>query len=122
MLIELAVAGWMCAVAAPQPTVAVERRPLTSEALIAAIGSEADARGVVRLALASLFAQQHNGRLFVLETQIRDAWLPEVKVAPIEIIRLTDAEMQRHLAACGDYWELFDVTRRDNVVSMMISS
>jgi hypothetical protein len=122
MLVDLVVAGWMCAVAAPRPTVQVERPPLTSEAIIAAIGSEDDARQVVRLVLGGLFAQQSNGGLFVLASQIRDAWLPETKVAGIEMIRLTDAEVQGHLAACGDYWELFDVTKRDNVVSMMASS
>ena len=118
MVVELVVASWMCAVAA-QPTLPVERSPLTSEAIIAAIGSEADAREVVRLVLGGLSAQQSGGRLFVLASQIREAWLPETNVPAMEIIRLTDAEIQRHLATCGDYWELFDVAKRDNVASMM---
>src|SRR5438045_3974807 len=79
-------------------------------------GSEADAREVVKLILGSLFEQRPNGRYFVLATQIREAWLPALKT--IDTIRLTDSEVQRHLATCGDYWALADVTKRDNVVSM----
>ena len=120
MALELIVASWLCAVAAPQPTLQVGRPPLTSEAIAAAIGSEADAREVVRLVLGSLFGQQSSGRFFVLASQVREAWLPEPTA--IEIIRLTDADVQRHLATCGDYWGLFDVTKKDNVVSMTAGS
>jgi len=119
MVLGLIVASWMCAVAAPQPTLQAERPPLTTEAIIAAIGREDDAREVVRRVLGSLF-QQSSGRHFVLARQIRETWLPELTVS--EIIRLTDADVQEHLASCGDYWSLFDVTRRENVVSMTAGS
>src|SRR3954463_14055479 len=116
MALELIVASWLCAVAAPQPPLQVERLPLTSEAIAAALGNELDAREVVRLVLGSLFGQQSSGRYFVLASQVREAWLPEPKA--IEIIRLTEADVQRHLATCGDYWALSDVTKKDNVVLM----
>jgi len=84
---------------APQPALQVERPLLNSEATVAAIGSEAGAREVVRLVLGSLFRQRSSGRHFVLASQVREACLPEIKV--IEITRLTDAEVQRHLATLG---------------------
>ena len=99
MAFELIVSSWLCAVAPPQPTLQVERPPLTSAAIAAAIGSEAGAREVIRLVLGSMFGQQSSGRYFVLATQVREAWLPDTKAT--EIIRLTDVDVQRHLAACG---------------------
>jgi hypothetical protein len=93
-------------------------RPVTSDGIVAAIGSDADARHVIQLVLANLLAQRSN-REFVLASQISANWLPSL--GRVEIIRLADTAVDRHLAACGRYWVVFDVNRADNVVSLKVS-
>jgi hypothetical protein len=107
------------AVAAPLSAPQIEP-PLvtTSQGIVTAIGSEADARQVVKLVLGRTFEPYKSLRHYVLASQVREAWLPNRTA--IQIGRLAEADIQRHLATCGRYWVLFDITRKDNVVSMKI--
>jgi hypothetical protein len=93
-------------------------RPVTSDAIVAAIGTDADAGDVLQLVLANLLAQGSR-REFVLATQISAHWLPSL--SRVEIVRLADTAVDPHLAACGSYWLVFDVKRTDNVVSLKVS-
>jgi hypothetical protein len=93
-------------------------RPMTSEAIVASIGTDADARDVIRLVLAELLAQGSR-REFVPATQISGHWLPTL--SRVEIVRLADTTVEPHLAACGSYWFVADVKRTDNVVSLQMS-
>jgi hypothetical protein len=103
---------------APQPPPQLLPRPVTSEAIVAAIGTDADARDVIQLVLSKLLAQG-SSREFVLATQISAHWLPSL--SRVEVIRLADTAVDPHLAACGSYWFVFDVKRTDNVVSLKVS-
>jgi hypothetical protein len=93
-------------------------RPMTSDAIVAAIGTDGDARDVIQLVLAKLLAQG-SSREFVLDTQISAHWLPSL--SRVQIIRLADTAVDAHLAACGLYWFVSDVKRTDNVVSLKVS-
>jgi hypothetical protein len=106
------------ATVAMQPPSQVLPHPVTSDRIVAAIGSDADARDVVRLVLADLLAQKSN-REFVLASQISADWLP--LLGRVEIVRLEDAAVNQHLATCGRYWVVFDVNRTNNVVSLKVS-
>ena len=113
---KLIFAIWMHAVvAAPQSTPRTEP-PLASQEIVTAIGSEADTRPVVKLVLGDMFVQRYNGlRHHVHESQVREAWLPDR--TRIEVGRLPEKlNVQRQLATCGDYWVLFDVTRKERGV------
>jgi hypothetical protein len=113
-------ATWMCAaVAAPQSAPRIEPSLLTSQMIVTAIGSDADAEQAIKLVLGNMFGQRFTFRNYVLASQVREAWLPRTR---LEIGRPAEADVQRHLATCGDYWVLFDVIRKDSVVSMKIRS
>jgi hypothetical protein len=114
MLIILGCAATVVVQSPSQPS----PRPMTSEAIVAAIGTDADARDVIQLVLAKLLAQGSR-REFVLATQISAPWLPSLD--RVEIVRLADTAVDPHLAACGFYWFVFDVKRTDNVVSLKVS-
>lgn len=58
-------------------------------------------------------------REFVLASQIRTEWLPSIR--GLEFVRLADAEIVRHISACGRYRLVDKVERVDNVVSMMLT-
>jgi hypothetical protein len=119
MIGSLIVTTWLCAtLGAAQPPPQLTPSPLTSEGIIAAIGTESDAREVVKLILGKHFEQRNERREFVLASQIRETWLPAL--TRTSIVRLADADVDRHLATCGRYWVVSDVTRRDNVVSMKV--
>jgi len=107
------------AVAAPLSAPQLEPSLVTtSQGIVTAIGSEADARQVVKLVLDNKFEPYSGLRHYMLASQVRERWLPDRTT--IQIVRLAEADVQQHLATCGRYWVLFDITRRDNVVSMKI--
>jgi hypothetical protein len=93
-------------------------RVLTSRAIAAEIGSEADARSVVAQVLTHLMIN-HERREFVLASQMRAEWLPPIP--GVEFVRLVDAEIVRHISTCGVYWLVDKVERVDNVVSMRLT-
>jgi hypothetical protein len=117
---KLILAILVCAaVAAPLSAPQIEPSLVTtSQGIVTAIGSEADARQVVTLLLDNKFEPYKSLRHYVLASQVREQWLPDRTT--IQIGRLAEADVQRHLATCGHYWVLFDITRKDNVVSMKI--
>jgi hypothetical protein len=118
MILSLIITLSGAATVATQPQAQVAPRPVTSEAIVAAIGNDAGARRVIQLVLGDLFAHS-SGREFVLASQIPALWFPPLIRA--EIVRLADADVDRHLAACGRYWVASDVKRTDNVVSLWVS-
>jgi len=118
MILSLIITLSCAATVAMQPPAQVAPRPVTSEAIVAAIGNDADARRVIQLVLGDLFAQR-SGREFVLASQIPALWFPTL--SRVEIVRLADADVGRHLAACGRYSVVSDVKRSDNVVSLWVS-
>src|SRR5882724_2087441 len=87
---------------------------LTSNDIKAEIGTDADARSVVAQVLAHLMVN-HEHREFLLASQIPTEWLPSTP--GVELVRLADADIAGHIAACGRYWLLEQVKRVDNVVS-----
>jgi hypothetical protein len=93
-------------------------RVLTSNAIKAEIGTDVDARSVVAQVLTHLVVN-HERREFFLASQIRPEWLPAIP--GVEFVRLADAEIVRHVSACGRYWLVDKVERVDNVVSMMLN-
>jgi len=117
MILSLIITLSGAATVAMQPQAQVARRPATSDAIVAAIGDDADARRVIQLVLGDLFAQR-SGREFVLASQIPALWFPPLN--RVEIVRLADGDVNRHLAACGRYWVASDVKRTDNVVSLLV--
>jgi hypothetical protein len=106
------------AMVAMQPPFPLSPPPVTSDEIVTAIGSDTDARDVIKLVLANLWSQG-SSREFVLATEISAHWLPPLN--RIEIVRLADTAVGPHLAACGSYWLVFDVKRTDNVVSLKVS-
>lgn len=88
----------------------------TSDDIASAIGSEADAQRVIQLVLRDHF-EHRSGREFVLASQVRQNWLPRMRN---ELVRLMAADVEPHLAACGRYWALFEVTHVANVVTLKI--
>ena len=93
-------------------------RVLTSNAIQAEIGTDADARSVVAL-VSSHVMVNHERREFFLASQIRTEWLPSIR--GVEFVRLADADIVRHISACGVYWLVDKVERVDNVVSIRLS-
>src|SRR5262249_15562435 len=96
---------------------------LTTAQIVAAIGSEGDARRVVTLVIhgaipAGDAIPAGEKRVFFLARQILAGWMPNP--TQIELIRLDDPDVERHLAACGKYWIVGDVKRDGNVVSLML--
>jgi len=92
-------------------------RVLTSSDIKAEIGSDADTRGVLAQVLTHLMDSER--REFVLASQLRAEWLPSIP--GVEFVRLADAEVSKHLAACGVYWLVGKVERVENVVSVMLN-
>src|SRR5262249_55175991 len=76
---------------------------LSSSEIVAKLGSDADARDVVRIVLDHL-SSHGSRREFVLATQVLEDWVPAVP--GVQITRLSDAEIDNHLAQCGRYWQL----------------
>jgi hypothetical protein len=94
--------------------------PLTSVAIAAAIGSDADARTVIAMVLShAMQPAESSRREFFLASQIRNEWLPTVQ--RVEFVRLSDDDIAAHLAQCGYYWMIYRVERSDNVVSLWLS-
>ena len=93
-------------------------RLLTSNAIRAEIGTDADARRVVALVLNHLMLN-HDRREFFLASQIRTEWL--TSIPGVELVRLGDADIVGHISTCGVYWLVDKVERVDNVVSMKLS-
>jgi hypothetical protein len=97
---KLIIATWVCAaVAAPPSARQIEPLLFTSQGIVTAIGSEADARQVVKLVLGDMLGPYNGLRHYVLASQVREAWLPDR--TRNEIARLAEADVQRHLATCG---------------------
>jgi len=92
-------------------------RVLTSDAIKAEIGTDADARSVVAMILIHLVNQQR--REFFLASQMRTEWLPSIP--GVQFVRLADADIVGHISACGVYWLVDKVERVDNVVSMKLT-
>jgi hypothetical protein len=93
--------------------------PLTSAAIAAAIGSDADARTVIAMVLShAMQPAESSRREFFLASQIRNQWLPTVQ--RVEFVRLSDDDIAAHLATCGYYWMIYRVERSDNVVSLWL--
>ena len=92
-------------------------RVLTSNDIEAVIGSDSDTRAVLAQVLSHLMGSER--REFVLASQLRAEWLPSV--AGAEFVRLADAEVSKHLAACGVYWLVGKVERVDNVVWVILN-
>lgn len=113
----LIILSWAATVAVQSPS-QLSSPPMTSDAIVAAIGTDADARDVIKLVLAKLLAQG-SSREFVLATQISAHWLPSL--SRVETVRLADTAVDAHLAGCGLYWLVSDVKRTDNVVSLKVS-
>ena len=93
-------------------------RVLTSNAIKAEIGTDADARSVVVQVLTHLMGN-HERREFFLASQIRTEWLPSIP--GVEFVRLADAEIVTHISACGEYWLVDKIERVDNVVTMTLN-
>ena len=90
-------------------------RTLTSNDIIARIGSEVDVRNVMARVLSH--AMQGGRREYFLASQMRAEWLPVVQ--GVEYVRLADDEIAAHLSACGRYW-IIGLERSGNVVSMRL--
>ena len=118
MIASILVISGCAAMVAMQPPSQLSPRPVTSDAIVGAIGTDADARDVIQLVLAKLLSQG-SSREFVLASQISARWLPSLST--VEIVRLAETAVDPHLAACGSYWLVFDVKRMDNVVSLKVS-
>jgi hypothetical protein len=92
----------------PQARQGVSTSPPTATEITALIGSDADAEAVMSAALA--FPPGSRPRKeFVLASQIREDWIPQVE--GVEIVRVSDAEAASLLLACGTYWVI--TVRRD---------
>ncbi len=89
--------------------------PLTAAQLSAEIGSEADVKAVLALVLRRALKSRAQGQQFFLASQVRSEWLPVIP--GMELTRLTEAEIPRHLAACGVYW-IISAQRKGDVVLM----
>ena len=99
-------------------SLAVQRseEPSTADQIVAAIGSEADARAVMTTFLRETFPPSDRARTeFVLRTQMRDEWLP--KSAGVEIVQLSDSEAAARLKTCGTYI-VISVLKQSNRVSV----
>ena len=85
--------------------------------IVTKIGSETDARAVL-IAVLTHAMENRSKREFFLASQVRNEWLPAGHST--EFVRLADTELADHLAACGSYWEVGNVQRTDNVVSLAL--
>jgi hypothetical protein len=94
---------------------------LTSDDIALKMGTEADARDVLVIALTYTLAHSGNESRpeYFLASQLRTEWLPVVP--GVQFIRLADTELPAHLAACGTYWWINNLERAGNVVSLMVS-
>jgi hypothetical protein len=102
---------------------AQEPRPhvLGAENIVAAIGSDADARAVLSVVFAHVFQPSNQGRReFLLRSQIRPEWLPHVD--HVDVALMTEADAETLLSACGTYWTVTHVERSDTVVSLRLAS
>ena len=88
--------------------------PLTTTQLSAEIGSEADAKAVLALVLRRAMKSRAPQQFF-LASQVRSEWLPVIP--GMQLTRLTEADIPRHLAACGVYW-IISAQREGDVVLM----
>jgi hypothetical protein len=93
-------------------------RILTSDDIKAEIGTDMDVRSVVAQVLTHLMVN-HERREYFLASQIRTEWLPSIP--GVEFVRLADAEVDKHISACGRYWLMDKVERVENVVSMTLN-
>jgi len=93
-------------------------RILTSDDIKAEIGTDVDARRIVAQVLTHLMVN-HERREFFLASQIRTEWLPSIP--GVEFVRLADAEVNKHISACGRFWLVDKLERVDNVVSMTLN-
>jgi hypothetical protein len=85
--------------------------------IVAAMESESDADAVMRLVLSNAMANSSK-REFFLASQIWSNWLPDLP--GLELVRLNDAEASAHLKACGTYWQVSQLERRGDVVSLSL--
>jgi hypothetical protein len=85
--------------------------------IVTKIGSETDARAVLIAVLAHAM-ENRSKREFFLASQVRNEWLPVGRAT--EFVRLSESEISGHLTACGSYWEIGNVQRNDNVVSLAL--
>jgi hypothetical protein len=94
---------------------------LTSDDIVLKIGNEADACAVMIIALTYALRKARNASRpeYYVESQLRTEWLPVVP--GVQFVRLADAEIAAHLAACGTYWWISNLERTENVVSLMVS-
>jgi hypothetical protein len=112
-----------------QMPVVQEPPPLNAVALTTAIGSAADAQGVLSALLAYEFrtetyptrsgtAVRPRKELF-LASQLREEWLPTVE--DVEFVRLSDAEAKDLRAQCGTYWIISVLDRSSDTITLILS-
>ena len=85
-----------------------------ADRIAAAIGSEADARIVMTMFLRETFQPGDRARTeFVLRSQMRDEWLPNLQ--GVAIVQLSEADATARLA-CGSYLVISAQRQNDGVV------
>jgi hypothetical protein len=88
--------------AAAQPRLAGASPLPTADQIVANAGSEADATDLMRQVLRNFFpvhARSDNGAVYVLASQLRPEWLPDVP--QVRWVRLAEQEATTHNEQCG---------------------